>query len=71
MWYGPKGIDDYLMVQQSPLGALENLEASARDLEGLMTIDHRNEVLGALRRTGRLPRVAEASLITIVAKRSD
>lgn len=68
LWHGAKGIDDFLILQDDPDQALTELEGTAKDLEGLLCADHRNEIMGALYRSTGAQGVNERTLIDIVAK---
>ncbi|OPY65974.1 MAG: hypothetical protein A4E63_02722 [Syntrophorhabdus sp. PtaU1.Bin050] len=68
VWHGAKGIDDFLVLRDDPDQALTELESTAKDLEGLLCTDHRNEIMGALYRSTGTQGVNERTLIDKVAK---
>ncbi|OPX99853.1 MAG: hypothetical protein A4E58_00208 [Syntrophorhabdus sp. PtaB.Bin006] len=70
LWHEAKGIDDFLVLQgDDPDQALTELEGTARDLEGLICPDHRNEIMGALYRTTGAQGVNAKVLIELTAKK--
>jgi hypothetical protein len=71
LWRGAKGIDDYLTLHEDPDAALEELEATAKTLEGLLCPDHRNEIMAALSRLEELDGFEKETLVAMVAKKLD
>jgi hypothetical protein len=68
VWQGAKGIDDFLMLQDNTDKAIIDLESTAQTLEGLVSADHRNEIMTALYHMTGTQGVNERTLIDQVAK---
>lgn len=69
-WKGPKGIDDYLVVQPNPLQVLENLEEKATQLEKFPEPGHLDEVIRAMASVeGNIDTVRYEALVGAMAKR--
>lgn len=69
-WFGGKGIDDHLVMEENPEEALVAIEDKALALEKFISPDHGEEVLRALKLSHQaFDPLALESLATIVAKR--
>lgn len=68
VWTESKGIDDFLILQSDPNKTLIELENQAKDLDGLIRTDHRDEIMKALYPIAGTRGVNERDLIEKVAK---